>query len=98
VSGRPWVRRRAALVVAAGLALGIGCVRLFPRWSAAPEASSPAAEAGSARGRMGLRRTFESLSAGQKMLVRMGPVNERRMKAKLKELRALVATGAVAKK
>ena len=41
---------------------------------------------------------LESLSAGQKMLVRMGPVNERRMKAKLKELRALVATGAVAKK
>ncbi|MDN8617661.1 DUF3014 domain-containing protein [Variovorax ginsengisoli] len=41
---------------------------------------------------------LESLSAGQKMLVRMGPVNERRMKAKLKELRAQVATGAVAKK
>jgi hypothetical protein len=41
---------------------------------------------------------LESLSAGQKMLVRMGPVNERRMKAKLKELRTLVATGAVAKK
>jgi hypothetical protein len=30
--------------------------------------------------------------------VRMGPVNERRMKAKLKELRAQVATGAMAKK
>jgi hypothetical protein len=41
---------------------------------------------------------LESLSAGQKMLVRMGPVNEHRLKAKLKELRALVATGAVAKK
>lgn len=41
---------------------------------------------------------LESLSAGQKMLVRMGPVNERRLKAKLKELRAQVATGAVAKK
>jgi len=41
---------------------------------------------------------LESLSAGQKMLVRMGPVNERRMKAKLKELRTQVATGAVAKK
>lgn len=41
---------------------------------------------------------LESLSAGQKMLVRMGPVNERRMKAKLTEFRAQVATGAVAKK
>lgn len=41
---------------------------------------------------------LEALSAGQKMLVRMGLVNERRMKAKLKELRTQVATGAVAKK
>jgi len=41
---------------------------------------------------------LESLSAGQKMLVRMGPVNERRMKAKLSEFRRQVATGAVAKK
>ena len=41
---------------------------------------------------------LEALSAGQKMLVRMGPVNERRMKARLKELRAQLATGAVAKK
>jgi hypothetical protein len=30
---------------------------------------------------------LESLSAGQKMLVRMGPVNQRRLKAKLAELR-----------
>ena len=41
---------------------------------------------------------LESLSAGQKILVRMGPVNERRMKAKLAEFRRQVATGAVAKK
>ena len=41
---------------------------------------------------------LEALSAGQKMMVRMGPVNERRLKTKLKELRAQVATGAVAKK
>jgi len=41
---------------------------------------------------------LEALSAGQKMLVRMGPVNERRLKARLKELRAQLATGAVAKK
>ncbi len=41
---------------------------------------------------------LESLSAGQKILIRMGPVNERRMKTKLAEFRKLVATGAVAKK
>ena len=41
---------------------------------------------------------LESLSAGQKMLVRMGPVNERRLKAKLTEFRRQVATGALAKK
>lgn len=41
---------------------------------------------------------LESLSAGQKMLVRMGPVNERRLKARLKALRDQIATGAVAKK
>ena len=41
---------------------------------------------------------LESLSAGQKILVRMGPVNERRVKAKLAEFRRQVATGAVAKK
>ena len=32
---------------------------------------------------------LQSLSAGQKMLLRMGPVNERRMKAKLSELARL---------
>lgn len=32
-----------------------------------------------------------SLSAGQKLLLRMGPVNERRAKAKLREVRALIA-------
>jgi hypothetical protein len=41
---------------------------------------------------------LESLSAGQKILIRMGPVNERRIKAKLTELRHQLATGAVAKK
>lgn len=41
---------------------------------------------------------LEALSAGQKILIRMGPVNERRMKTKLAEFRGLVATGAVAKK
>jgi len=33
---------------------------------------------------------LESLSSGQKILLRMGPVNERRMKAKLAEIRRLV--------
>ena len=41
---------------------------------------------------------LQALSAGQKMMVRMGPVNERRLKAKLAELRKQIATGAVAKK
>ena len=37
---------------------------------------------------------LESLTAGQKILVRVGPVNERRLKAKLSELRAhIVAAG-----
>lgn len=40
---------------------------------------------------------LESLSAGQKMLVRMGPDNARRMKAVLNDLRRRVATGEVAK-
>lgn len=38
--------------------------------------------------------TLQSLSAGQRMLLRTGPVNERRLKAKLAELRRLLATGA----
>lgn len=37
---------------------------------------------------------LQSLSAGQKILLRTGPVNERRLKAKLAELRRLLATGA----
>ena len=37
---------------------------------------------------------YEALSAGQKMLLRMGPDNERRLKAKLREFRALAASGA----
>jgi Protein of unknown function (DUF3014) len=41
---------------------------------------------------------LEALSAGQKMLIRMGPVNERRLKAKLVDLRHQLASGAVAKK
>ena len=41
---------------------------------------------------------LESLSAGQKAMVRVGLVNERRLKAKLKEFRAQIAGGALAKK
>jgi hypothetical protein len=41
---------------------------------------------------------LESLSAGQKMLIRTGLVNERRLKTKLRELRAQIAGGALAKK
>lgn len=37
---------------------------------------------------------MQSLVAGQKILLRTGPVNERRLKAKLAELRRLLATGA----
>jgi hypothetical protein len=37
--------------------------------------------------------TLEGLSSGQKMLIRMGPENARRLKAKLMELRRLVASG-----
>ena len=40
---------------------------------------------------------LEALSAGQKMLVRMGPDNARRMKAVLADVRRRVATGEVAK-
>jgi hypothetical protein len=39
---------------------------------------------------------LEALSAGQKMLVRMGSDNARRLKAVLAELRRRVATGGVA--
>jgi hypothetical protein len=38
---------------------------------------------------------LESLSAGQKVLVRMGADNERRIKAKLRELRKVLASGEV---
>ncbi|OUL99055.1 DUF3014 domain-containing protein [Variovorax sp. JS1663] len=41
---------------------------------------------------------LQSLSAGQKMMVRVGLVNERRLKAKLRELRGQIAGGALAKK
>ncbi|TXH58843.1 DUF3014 domain-containing protein [Piscinibacter sp.] len=37
---------------------------------------------------------LQSLTAGQRILLRTGPVNERRLKAKLAELRRLLATGA----
>ena len=40
---------------------------------------------------------LEALSAGQKMLVRVGPVNEKRLKARLAEFRRGVAAGAVPK-
>jgi hypothetical protein len=36
---------------------------------------------------------LQSLSAGQRILLRMGPVNERRVKAKLAEVRRLVTAG-----
>jgi len=39
---------------------------------------------------------FEALSAGQKMLIRTGPVNHRRLRAKLLEVRKLVTGAAVA--
>jgi len=38
---------------------------------------------------------LQSLSAGQKILLRMGPVNERRMKSKLMEIRRLVTVAAM---
>lgn len=38
--------------------------------------------------------TLQSLSAGQKILLRIGPVNEHRLKAKLTELRGLLVAGA----
>lgn len=41
---------------------------------------------------------LESLSAGQKILVRMGPENERKAKASLRGLRQQIATGEIAKK
>jgi hypothetical protein len=41
---------------------------------------------------------LENLSAGQKALIRTGLVNERRLKAKLRELRGQIAGGALAKK
>ncbi len=37
---------------------------------------------------------LQALTAGQRILLRTGPVNERRLKAKLTELRRLLATGA----
>jgi len=41
---------------------------------------------------------LSTLSAGQKMMVRMGPVNERRLKARLAEFRRQIATGEVSAK
>jgi hypothetical protein len=41
---------------------------------------------------------LESLSAGQKMMIRTGLVNERRLKARLREFRGQIAGGALAKK
>jgi hypothetical protein len=38
---------------------------------------------------------LQSLAAGQKILLRMGPVNERRVKARLAELRRLLTARAV---
>ncbi|HEX7866180.1 MAG TPA: DUF3014 domain-containing protein [Variovorax sp.] len=41
---------------------------------------------------------LQSLSSGQKIMVRMGPENERKVKASLRGLRQQIATGEVAKK
>lgn len=41
---------------------------------------------------------LESMSSGQKLMVRVGLANERRLKAKLRAFRAQVATGAAAKR
>jgi hypothetical protein len=41
---------------------------------------------------------LESLSSGQKIMVRMGPENERKLKTSLRGLRQQIATGDVAKK
>jgi hypothetical protein len=38
---------------------------------------------------------LQQLSAGQRILLRMGPENQRRVKAKLREIRAEVATAPV---
>ena len=40
---------------------------------------------------------LEGLSSGQKILLRMGPENEKRLKAKLAQIRKLVAGGAVSR-
>src|SRR5262245_34803717 len=56
-------RRRRPFLVVAGLLLALSCVRLLPRWSAAPETPSPAAEPGDGSAGSDLRSTFESLSA-----------------------------------
>jgi len=36
---------------------------------------------------------LESLSAGQKMMIRVGPAQQRRLQMKLRELRARIAAG-----
>ena len=41
--------------------------------------------------------SLASLAAGQKMMLRLGPANQRRLKARLAEFRRLVATGASAR-
>ncbi len=38
---------------------------------------------------------LESLSSGQKLLLRMGPVNERRLKIKLREFRKELVSGSL---
>ena len=40
---------------------------------------------------------LQALSSGQKLLVRIGAVNERRLKSKLREFRLQIATGSVKK-
>jgi len=41
---------------------------------------------------------LEAMSSGQKIMVRMGPENERKVKASLRGFRQQIATGELAKK
>lgn len=65
------------------------------------EVRTEGGEAGKAFARPWVRYEFadpklEALSAGQKLMIRVGPDNARRLKARLKELRQHVADGALA--
>src|SRR5574337_740443 len=58
---------------------------------AAPNAHTPVALARTADGHYAFADpTWESLSVGQKLMIRIGPENERELKAKLRSIRALL--------